>query len=78
MLSTLISPRYRSYSSAMNNVAFFVGGLLGTIINAFIAPAAGWFPSNDEETTYINSMYICGVLCALSFIVSLFVKESNP
>ena len=81
MLSATISPRLRSYASTMNNVAFFTGGLLGTVINAFIAPAAKWYPKtgeNADEITYIHSMYICCVLCGLSFIFSLFVKECNP
>lgn len=81
MLSASISPRLRSYASSMNNVAFFTGGLLGTVINAFIAPAAGWYPKNGDnadEITYIHCMYICCVLCGLAFIFSLFVKECNP
>ena len=43
MLSSSIAPRMRSYASAMNNVAYYVGGIIGTVINAFIAPAAGWY-----------------------------------
>ena len=77
MLSASIAPRLRSYASAMNNVAYYVGGLLGTVINAFVAPAAGWF-TDDDVVTFVNSMYICGVLCGLSLIFSLFVKECNP
>lgn len=78
MLSASISPRLRSYAAAMNNIAYYVGGLLGTVINAFIAPAAGWYSTTDNTITYIHSMYICCVLCGLSFIFSLFVKECNP
>ena len=78
MLCASISPRLRSYASAMNNVAYFIGGILGTVINAFIAPAAGWYSDVDNNVTYVNSMYICGVLCGLSLIFSIFVKESNP
>ena len=78
MLSASISPRLRSYAAAMNNVAYYVGALLGTVINAFIAPAAGWYSTTDNTITYIRSMYICCVLCGLAFIFSLFVKECNP
>lgn len=78
MLSASISPRLRSYASAMNNVAYYVGALLGTVINAFIAPAAGWYTKSGDVTTYVNSMYICCVLSGLAFLFSLFVKECNP
>ena len=73
MLSASISPRLRSYAAAMNNIAYYVGGLLGTVINAFIAPAAGWYPSNDNTKTFVHSMYICCVLSGIAFIFSLFV-----
>lgn len=78
MLSASISPRLRSYASAMNNVAYYVGALLGTVINSFIAPAAGWYSKTNDKNTYVNSMYICCVLSGLAFIFSLFVKECNP
>jgi len=49
MLSASISPRLRSYAAAMNNVSYFVGGLLGTVINAFIAPNAGWYSTDPKK-----------------------------
>ena len=78
MLSASISPRLRSYAAAMNNVSYYIGALLGTVINAFIAPAAGWYSTSNNTITYVHSMYICCVLCGLAFIFSLFVKECNP
>ena len=78
MLCASIAPRLRSYASAMNNVAYYIGGILGTIINAFIAPAAGWYSEVDDTITFVSSMYICGVLCGLSLIFSFFVRECNP
>ena len=78
MLSATISPRLRSYAAAMNNVAYYVGALLGTVVNAFIAPAMGLYPANDDTKTFVNAMYISCVLCGVSLIFSFFVKECNP
>lgn len=81
MLSASISPRLRSYASALNNVAYYVGALFGMIVNAFIAPNVGWYsedPVDGNRITYVHSMYICGVLAAVSLITSFFVKECNP
>ena len=78
MLSASISPRLRSYAAAMNNLSYYIGGLLGTVINAFIAPAAGWYSTSNNTITYVHSMYICCVLSGIAFVFSLFVKECNP
>ena len=51
MLSASISPRLRSYAAAMNNVSYYIGALLGTVINAFIAPAAGWYSTSNDTIT---------------------------
>lgn len=81
MLSASISPRLRSYASAMNNVAYYVGGLIGLLLNAFIAPDLGWYsedPVDGNRITFIHSMYICGILIGISFVISFFVNECNP
>ena len=46
MLSASISPRLRSYAAAMNNVAYYVGALLGMVVNAFVAPNVGWYSTD--------------------------------
>jgi len=81
MLSASISPRLRSYAAAMNNISYYVGALLGMVINAFIAPNAGWYstdPIDGNRITFVHSMYICGILVGISLISSFFVKECNP